>query len=235
MSMLVDMHCHTGWGSGDSHTDPHLLIRQAKAYGLDALCVTEHNQVWNVGKLERLAAEHEFRLFPGVEIDTDFGHVLVFGLNEPKRWTQFPTVQELRRLVDAVDGAMVLAHPFRKREKSTDEDFEQGDARIILERELREECLPLFDAVEMYNGLAGGRERALAGKLAEHLDRPSTGGSDTHRHPEVGASFTVFDDEIHNVRDLIAAIQQGRLHGGDWASESIEDQRHGRVLSRNGE
>ena len=29
--MLVDMHCHTGWGSGDSHTDPNTLIKQAKA------------------------------------------------------------------------------------------------------------------------------------------------------------------------------------------------------------
>ncbi len=233
--MLVDMHCHTGWGSGDSHTDPNTLIKQAKAYGLDGLCITEHNQVWNLNKIERLAERHEFHLFPGVEIDTDFGHVLVFGLNEPKRWTQFPTVEELRRMVDKVDGAMVLAHPFRKREKPGDEDFERGDARIILERELSEDCLAHFDGIEMFNGLAGKRERLLAGALAEHLERPMTGGSDTHRHPEVGATFTVFDDELETVRDLITAVQNGRMHGGDWHSESLPDERHDRILSRHEE
>ncbi len=226
------MHCHTGWGSGDSHTDPNTLIRQAKSYGLDALCFTEHNQVWNPGKMERLAEKHDFRLFPGVEVDTDFGHVLVFGLNEPKRWTQFPTVSELRRLVDKVDGVMILAHPFRKRERPEDEDFERGDSRIVLERELREEALEHFDAIEMFNGLAGRRERLLAGALACHLGRPQTGGSDTHRHPEVGATFTVFDGELFSLQDLIRAVRAGTMHGGDWCSESLPDRRHERVLSR---
>jgi len=230
--VLVDMHCHTGWGSGDSHTDPNLLIRQAMLYGLDALCVTEHNQVWNLSKLERLAEKYEFRIFPGVEIDTDFGHVLVYGLNEPKRWSQFPTVFELRRLVDKVDGAMILAHPFRKRERPADDDLEQGEARIVLERELREEAVTLFDGIEMYNGLASPRERLLSGALAEALERPMSGGSDTHRHPEVGATFTVFEDDIQNVRQLITAIQSGRMRGGDWHSEKIPDRRRDLMMSR---
>ena len=232
--MLVDMHCHTGWGSGDSHTDPNLLVQQARAYGVDALCITEHNQVWNHNKLERLAERNEFILFPGVEIDTDYGHVLVYGLDTPKRWTEFPTVFDLRRMVDKVDGAMILAHPFRKRVPAEDEDFDQGDARVLLERELRQDCLSLFDAIEVYNGLAGGRERLVAGKLAEALERPTSGGSDTHRHPEVAATFTVFDDDLRCVRDLITAIQAGRMRGGDWKAEAIPDQRHDRVLTKNG-
>lgn len=228
--MLIDMHCHTGWGSGDSHTDPNLLVRQAKAYGLDALCITEHNQVWQQGKIERLAEKHEFPIFPGVEVDTDFGHVLVFGLDEPKRWTQFPTVAELRRLVDRADGAMILAHPFRKRPRPDDEDLEAGDARDILERELREGRLALFDAVEVYNGLACRRERLLAERMAACLGLPTTGGSDTHRHPEVGATFSVFDGPIVSVRGLIRAVQAAQLHGADWAEASLPDARRHHVL-----
>ena len=219
--MLVDMHCHTGWGSGDSHTDPNLLIRQAMLYGLDALCVTEHNQVWNLSKLERLAEKYEFRIFPGVEIDTDFGHVLVYG--------QAPRLHERREGDDA-------RHPLPRRdfqrERPADDDLEQGEARIVLERELREEAVTLFDGIEMYNGLASPRERLLSGALAEALERPMSGGSDTHRHPEVGATFTVFEDDIQNVRQLITAIQSGRMRGGDWHSEKIPDRRRDLMMSR---
>ena len=129
-------------------------------------------------------------------------------------------------------GARFWAPPFRKGERPADDDLEQGEARIVLERELREEAVTLFDGIEMYNGLASPRERLLSGALAEALERPMSGGSDTHRHPEVGATFTVFEDDIQNVRQLITAIQSGRMRGGDWHSEKIPDRRRDLMMSR---
>jgi hypothetical protein len=228
----VDMHCHTGWGSGDTHTDPNLLIRQAKAYGLDALCFTEHNQLWDFAKLQRLAEKHEFTLFPGMEVDTDLAHVLVFGLREPRRWLRFPSVEELRRRVDEAGGAMIVAHPFRKRRKPRDGDLHNGDAHAVVEEALTLDGFGLFDAVEVFNGLAGNAERRLARAFAERLAKPTTGGSDTHRHPEVGATFTVFDDPICNERELIEAIKAGRMRGSDWAADGVADERHERIIHR---
>src|SRR3972149_4369892 len=124
------MHCHTGWGSGDSHTDPNVLIEQAKAYGRHGLCITEHNQTWAQKRVERLADKHDFLVLGGMEVDTsDYGHVLVFGVREPRRFQRFPTVAELRRIVDEAGGAMVVAHPFRKRQKPATTDPSARRAR----------------------------------------------------------------------------------------------------------
>lgn len=233
MALLIDMHCHTGWGSGDSHTDPNVLIEQARAYGLDGLCVTEHNQVWDQKRIEQLADKHGFLLLGGMEVDTsDYGHVLVYGLRQPRRFQRFPTVAELRRMVDEAGGAMVLAHPFRKREKPPSSDFKSGRSLEMLEEALDLWVFDLVDAVEVHNGLAGGLERAFAGAVAAGRELPTTGGSDTHRHPEVGATFTVFPDNIRTERDLVDAIRGGLMHGGDWASEGIPDRRHDNVVKR---
>ena len=226
------MHCHTGWGSGDTHTDPNLLIRQAKAFGIDGLCFTEHNQLWQHKKAQRLADKHDFALFPGMEVDTDLGHVLVFGLREPRRWVTFPSVTELRERVDDAGGAMIIAHPFRKRRRPSDHDLENGDARAVVEEALTIKNFELFDAVEVYNGIAGDAERRLAGLFAKRLNKPTTGGSDTHRHMEVAGTYTIFDDDLCNERDLIEAVRAGRMHGSDWDAEGVPDKRHELVIHR---
>lgn len=231
MALLIDMHCHTGWGSGDSHTDPNVLIEQAKAYGLSGLCITEHNQVWQQKRIERLADRHDFLVIGGMEVDTsDYGHVLVFGVHEPRRFQRFPTVAELRSIVDDAGGAMVLAHPFRKREKPPDCDFRSGRSLEMLEQALTFHVFDFVDAVEVHNGLAGDVEKAFAGAVARARELPTTGGSDTHRHPEVGATFTVFPDSVQSERALVDAIKEGRMHGGDWTAEGLPDSRHDNIL-----
>lgn len=231
MGLLIDLHCHTGWGSGDSHTDPNVLIHQARAFGLDGICITEHNQAWEQKRIEQLADKHGFLVIGGIEVDTsDYGHVLVYGVREPRRFQRFPTMAELRRLVDDAGGAMVLAHPFRKREKPSSADFSNGRASQLFEEALDLWVFNLVDGVEVHNGLAGGIERAFAGAVAGEKKLPTTGGSDAHRHMEVGATFTVFPDTVRTERALIDAIRTGQMHGGDWSTESLPDRRHGDIL-----
>jgi predicted metal-dependent phosphoesterase TrpH len=216
--MLIDLHNHTGWGSGDSHLDPDDLIDRARRWGLDGVAITEHNQVWDPEKIEMLRQRHDFVVIGGVEVDTDVGHVLVFGLEGPRRWTQLPTLEELRALADEVGGVLIAAHPFRgvrppplARESATGQPW-------------MERWRPV-DAIEVHNGLVGDRQRAWAADLARSLDLPMTGGSDTHRFMDVGTCFTVFEDEIRDEQALVAAIKAGRCRGGDWASEGLADRR----------
>ncbi len=231
MALLIDMHCHTGWGSGDSHTDPNVLIEQAKAFGLDGLCVTEHNQTWAQKRVEQLADRHNFLVLGGMEVDTsDYGHVLVFGVREPRRFQRFPTVAELRKIVDQAGGAMVLAHPFRKREKPPNTDFGHGQALEMVEQALDLGVFDFVDAVEVHNGIAGDVERAFAGTVARGRELPTTGGSDTHRYFEVGATFTVFPDHVRSERDLVDAIKAGEMRSSDWAAEGKPDIRNERIL-----
>jgi len=231
LALLIDMHCHTGWGSGDSHTDPNVLIEQAKAYGLDGICITEHNQAWEQRRVEQLADKHRFLIIGGIEVDTsDYGHMLVYGVREPRRFQRFPTVAELRRIVDDAGGAMVLAHPFRKREKPPSTDFSQGRALQLFEEAVDLWVFGLVDGVEVHNGLAGGLEKTFAGAVASEKKLPTTGGSDTHRHMEVGATFTVFPDSVRSERDLVDAIRSGLMHGGDWATEGLPERRPANIL-----
>lgn len=225
--MLIDLHNHTGWGSGDSHVDPFELVEQARRWGLDGIAITDHDQLWDPEKVETLRRRSPLFVTVGVEVDTDIGHVLAFGLRGPRRWLRFPTIEELREAVDADGGVMIAAHPFQDlaatllSAPSPEEEWERLTKRYRWR---------LVDAIEVYNGRMGPQQRALAAELAERLRLPTTGGSDSHRLVEVARSFTVFDNEIRSDHDLIEAIKRGRCRGGDWASEGLTDKR-GRELS----
>ena len=71
--MLIDLHCHTKY-SGDSRLEPDELIQAARSYGLDAICITEHDSFCASEPVEEIARAEGFPLFRGVEINTDKGH-----------------------------------------------------------------------------------------------------------------------------------------------------------------
>jgi predicted metal-dependent phosphoesterase TrpH len=228
--MLIDLHNHTGWGSGDSHVDPFQLIEQAQRWGLDGIAITDHDQLWDPEKVEMLRRRTDFFVAVGVEVDTDIGHVLVFGLEGPRRWLRLPAVEELRAELDRAGGVMIAAHPFQDlasvllASRSVDEEW----ARLLQRYRWR-----LMDAIEVHNGRMGPQQREMAAELAGRLGLPTTGGSDSHRLMEVARSFTVFEDDIRSEQDLVEAIKSRRCRGGDWASEGLVDKR-GRELSRPG-
>ncbi len=216
--MLIDLHNHTGWGSGCSHLEPSVLIDSAQRWGLDGVAITEHNQLWDPNKVKMLRRRHNFGVVSGVEVDTDIGHVIAFGLKGPRRWTQLPTLLELRELVDEVGGALVAAHPFRtQKQNGLDVGFGVGKPAT--------EQFRVVDAIEVHNGLAGSNERSMAAELARMLDLPTTGGSDTHRFMDVATTFTVFEDDIEDENSLVTAIKEGRCRGSDWATEGLENLR----------
>ncbi len=218
--MLVDLHNHTGWGSGDSHLDPSRLVEHARLCGLDAIAITEHNQVWDPAKIAALREKHGFLVLAGCEVNTDQGHMLVFGLPGPRRWSQLPTLRELRDLVNEHGGAIVAAHPFRGRTVGRGDGGPNGNVEGVAAY-LRQ----LVDAVEVYNGLAGDGERQAAAHTAKLLNLPTTGGSDTHRIMDVACTFTHFRQEIASEADLVAAIKAGVCRGTDWATDGVPDGR----------
>lgn len=198
--------------------DPDQLIHQAKLIGLDGVCITEHNQLWDKGALERLRDKHNFLVIGGVEVSTDLGEILVFGLH--RSVLQVYDAVQLRAMVDEVDGVMVMAHPFRS-EPELYSRFEVPDStgdRKMAERIKKIGTRPIFyllDALEIYNGRAGFNETAFTSAVAQYVNLPGTGGSDAHATLGVGACYTVFEEKINNERDLINQIKQGRFQGVD--------------------
>lgn len=212
--MLIDLHNHTGWGSGDSHLDPSKLVEHAKRCGLDGIALTEHNQVWDPMKIQALRDRHGFLVLAGCEVNTDEGHMLVFGLPGPRRWSRLPPLRELRRQVDEYGGVIVAAHPFRSRHASNGS----------IER-VTEELRGLVDAIEAFNGLGGSGERHAAAETARLLSLPTTGGSDTHRIMDVACTFTRLHERIDDEAGLIEVLKAGLCRGTDWEADGLPDRR----------
>ncbi|MCP4753366.1 MAG: PHP domain-containing protein [Proteobacteria bacterium] len=214
--MKIDLHLHTSLGSACSYMDPDQAIEQARKIGLDGICLTDHDHIWSEDYIERLRKKHDFLVIGGSEVATDMGEILVFGLHRSVRTIH--TARELRRIVDQVQGAMVLAHPFRSEPHLIHYRLDHSrpnDPPEIFQEISQRPVFQLVDAMEVFNGQSTRAEKKFTRTVAEYLDIPGTGGSDAHAILGLGYSYTVFDEQIDSERDLIEEINNGKFHGED--------------------
>jgi predicted metal-dependent phosphoesterase TrpH len=224
--MKIDLHTHTSYGSACAYMDPDQLVERAKFMGLDGVCITEHDQIWDVDALARLKTKHDFLVIGGVEVSTDCGEILVFGLHESV--LNIFKAQELKETVDEAGAVMILAHPFRYnpdllagyfRSKST------GDSGTdVIEDVCQQPVFTMIDAVEVYNGHSGFDEVEFTHLIAERLHLKGSGGSDAHATLEVGSCYTVFEDNIEDEQDFLDQIKSNRFYGVDqrWSDLPYE-------------
>ena len=202
--MLIDLHAHTAPHSYDALQTPEQLVLEAKGLGLDGLCLTEHDAFWDADALSSLGSRHGILLLPGCEVNTEEGHFLAFGLKEyifgmhklPFLWQR----------IQAADGALLAAHPYRRRGI----DSRPGTNLASKVQQAAEE--PTFrqcHAVETLNGRGSKAENAFSEKLAQALNLPSVGGSDSHSPGDLGVCATRFKARIRDLDDLISALRQG--------------------------
>jgi predicted metal-dependent phosphoesterase TrpH len=225
--MKIDLHLHTLYGSACAYMDPDQLILQAKQVGLDGVCITEHNQIWDSEAIERLQERHSFPVIGGVEVNTDLGEMLVFGLHQSV--LSVYSALQLRTMVDEAEGVMIMAHPFRTEpELFSHLDLADPDPKKMISSGIGavgdRPIFELIDALEIYNGRAGLKETAFTEAVAVHMNLPGTGGSDAHAILGVGACYTVFEEAIKDERDLIDQIKRGRFYGVDdrWRKDTRE-------------
>src|SRR3990172_8820641 len=110
-SMLIDLHSHTSVGSACAYQSPDELIGAARQAGMDGVCLTEHDWLWSEKDLRRLRERHDFLVLGGVEVATELGEVLVFGMHTPTY--NISRISDLRTLVDEAGGVIIACHPFR--------------------------------------------------------------------------------------------------------------------------
>jgi predicted metal-dependent phosphoesterase TrpH len=190
--VLIDLHCHTSARSGCSSLSPEELVGLAKERGLNAVCFTEHDRSWSDLELAALGSRMDFCLFRGMEVTTELGHALVFGLDRFEPDMYFSA--RLRDRVVAAGGFMVLAHPARS-----------GQPTIGLM-----ECKTLFDAVEGLNGSDGPAQNAAAASLGAGMALPPIAGSDCHSPREVASAATKLRRPVSTERELVAELRCGR-------------------------
>jgi predicted metal-dependent phosphoesterase TrpH len=203
--MLIDLHAHTQPLSHDSSLTPDELIAAAKEAGLDGVCLTEHDFFWDQDEVRRLARRHGFLVIPGVEVNTENGHILVFGLDEYVYGMH--RMHELAALVEKAGGAMVAGHPYRR--QLPFELRHEGDWSEALEAAARNPAYGHVNAIETLNGRGTIRENQFSQALSEILGLSAAAGSDSHDLKDVGRCATEFEVTITGLEDLIAALKSG--------------------------
>lgn len=226
---LVDVHCHSAAKSPDSSLSIARAIEDARAADVDALCLTEHDAFWrrddlpsrrtsSVGFAPGEAGDAGVVVVPGAEINTDAGHVLVFGLESYE--FGFHHAAKLAEAVERAGGAMVLAHPYR-RVLLPEVTPNSAPYDVALRRALDNPLLRLVDAVEVANGRALQVENLFSSDLARAAGLRGVAGSDSHEPGEAGRCVTEFDQPVRCVEDLIRALKSAafrfrpRPHG-EW-------------------
>ena len=199
--MLIDLHVHTALG-GDAMAAPEDLIDRALALGLDGICVVEHDS-YEASETAALFGEGSgLVVLRGVEVTTDVGHVLVYGVTDDG-WREVAAggVVGAQALVDYVreaGGVAVAAHPFRNDPTSMED---------------RLAALAGLFAVEGLNGKALRSENAAACAFANRYGLPITGGSDAHMPGHVGRCVTAFERRVETEAELAAELRAGRFAG----------------------
>jgi len=205
--LIIDLHTHTLVGSDDSYVDIDELVQRAKESGLDGVCITDHEWFWKQSTIERFRRELDFLILPGVEMNTEDGHFLVFGLERyvfGMHRTNF-----LKKELDKVGGVMILAHPYR-RNMYYGEEVEDS-----VKRYSKRSFFELVDIIETHNGRATEKQSLFSQLLSQRLHFKGTGGSDAHQLRDIPSCATSFERDISNVQELITELKAGRFQPVD--------------------
>jgi predicted metal-dependent phosphoesterase TrpH len=211
----IDLHLHTNRGSSDSNLSPQDLIARAREIGIGAVCITEHDNMWEPHEITELASEAGVCFLRGMEVTTDMGHVGVFGL---ERYVGgIYKLAELRRVSDDVGGLLVANHPFRykldARFSFINPDGEPIDPEHP-ERAAELNIFELVDAIEVLNGACSEDENVFALRVARHLGMAEVAGSDSHSKGSIGCVSTLLEHPVASERELIEAVKARRCRAG---------------------
>jgi predicted metal-dependent phosphoesterase TrpH len=200
----LDLHVHSD-RSPDGRAAVDRLVAAAVERGLDGFALTDHNTVTGHSRLADLAREHpRLVLVPGVEVSTEEGHLLAFGIDQappPRR-----PVDETIDWIVSRGGTPVLAHPFRR---------PHGVGGVVAAR-------ARVPALETLNGHNGPRANARSARLAASRALGATGGSDAHDAREVGRAWTVFPAGTDTVGRVIDALGRGSVVAEGRSARGLE-------------
>ena len=188
MQIRADLHVHTTY-SRDSLITPKDLIYFAKKRGLNAVAVTDHNQLEGAYKI---AKETDFLIIPGMEISSSDGHIVALNVREliPKGFCAAETVDQIHK----ASGVAIACHPY-----------------VYFKGCLRDKVCATFDAIEVINARAFPFKNSVkkAEEIAERLNLSRVAGTDAHYGPQIGYGYTVIEATELSVEAVAKAIVEG--------------------------
>ena len=163
--------------------------------------LTEHRHFDPGVDYSALAAQYEVVVLRGAELETDVGHVLVYGITpELQQEFDFASVtlpyERLFGRARELGSYAVGAHAGRPRSGLAD----HVDAGRPLDG---------VQTIEQLNGGSSDAENERALALAEQHGLRRVGGSDAHYVSAIGRCLTAFAAPVHSERALVEALIAG--------------------------
>jgi len=206
----LDLHSHSTDASDDAGGTVEgyakwIVARRKRGFRIDGFVLTEHRQFDPDSDYSDLIEKYGVTILRGAELETDIGHVLVYGLTpEFTRGFDLKSVslphKDVFRAARETGGFAVAAHA--------------GRPRIGLAEHVHERGVTLdgIEAIEQLNGGSNDEENGRALKLAHQFDLKCVGGSDAHFVSAIGRCLTAFRRPITSVEALVEELATGEYH-----------------------
>ncbi len=209
--MILDLHLHSE-ASDDSRAPVEaymkILQRKRAERPLDGIVLTEHRHFDPTRDHRALEDRYGMLILTAAEVETDYGHVLVYGVNEDMlaRFDFADVRLPAQTLIDEVDrlgGVALPCHPGRPNIGLC----HHYETKAPLERVV---------AVEAVNGGSKkGEDDRVEALIAEH-GYAAFGGSDAHLVSFVGLCATELERDVRTMDELVAELKAGRCRPVDF-------------------
>ena len=202
--MLIDLHTHSiKSDDGRAKVENYCQWIKSKGLPIDGFVLTEHRQFDLESDYSDLASKFGLVILKGSEVETEYGHVLVFGVTEDlMREFDFTSIHlPLEMVIKTCEHHGAVAAPCHP-----------GRPRVGMFAHTEEYGIPKgVRIVEIYNGGSRENEDQIAIDNAKELGYQGIGGSDSHIVSHVGRCATRFSATIGDINDLVNALNSGQF------------------------
>jgi len=206
----LDLHTHTSDGSNDAHATVEAYLRwiqrrREAGYRIDGFVLTEHRNLDPRLDYSALAERYDAVVLRGMEVETDTGHVLVYGVSD-RFYREIDVLsvtlpyEDVFRAAREHGGIAVGAHAGRRR---------IGLAHHV---DLAGIALDSVELIEALNGGSSEQENARALLLGEQFNLGMIGGSDSHFVSTLGSYLTAFREPVRHMEALVEQLRAGLVH-----------------------
>jgi hypothetical protein len=198
--MILDLHSHSiASDDGRAKVENYCQWIRRKNLPLDGFVLTEHRQFDDASDYRALEDEFGLLILKASEVETEYGHVLVFGVNADLR-----AAFDFARIDNPL--AMVLAEA--KRCGAVAVPCHPGRPKVGLCAHWKTRgAVEGVHTIETLNGGSREGENEQALEYAEANGWKRIGGSDSHIVSHIGRCATEFEEDIADIEGLVRALE----------------------------
>lgn len=203
--MLVDMHLHERTFSHDSFLSMKEIVDIAKRRGLDAVCITDHDDMGMKDLVQEYSEELGFPIFVGVEFFSLWGDITAWGIDSipDHRIDAQPFID----MVNASGGFCVSCHPFRNNNRGLEDNLRRVKG---------------LHGVEVLNGSTSMEANRTALRYCRELGLKAIGGSDAHNTVQVAKYVTWLPEKVTVLEDFVAQLRSCDTKPAIWNGSAYD-------------